>query len=283
MKFGSPELCVDEEQKAYVDASFEYLLKQYGTGPIRDYGAVLATEEFFPVTLTGEDSDADLVLNALCKILALDPGDFRIIYIQSIAEITDTQAEGSEEGSDSNTVWTLTASVSTERDENGTYVIELPIESSLQRSGIQELIGFIVPQLVKIKLIPECGLPSVDQPQAEVASAFFGFGVPMIALSTIVDSNEAAETPNRSYAYPNALVHGKFFGYGVGWKRYTSLALADIAYAFALYLLVQSTDDQSWQAEIVQDGKVLVEETLEYLQSTNDLTPAILAALRSEG
>jgi hypothetical protein len=26
-----------------------------------------------------------------------------------------------------------------------------------------------------------------------------------------------------------------------------------------------------------------VEETLEYLQSTNDLTPAILAALRSEG
>jgi hypothetical protein len=171
MKFGSPELCVDEEQKAYVDASFEYLLKQYGTGPIRDYGAVLATEEFFPVTLTGEDSDADLVLNALCKILALDPGDFRIIYIQSIAEITDTQAEGSEEGSDSNTVWTLTASVSTERDENGTYVIELPIESSLQRSGIQELIGFIVPQLVKIKLIAECGLPSVDQPQAEVASA----------------------------------------------------------------------------------------------------------------
>lgn len=72
--FRSPSACpVDDATRAWLDARWAWLEREFGPGRARNAPVVLPRPEFFPDPYHGTEDDARLILDRVCGYMGLDP------------------------------------------------------------------------------------------------------------------------------------------------------------------------------------------------------------------
>jgi len=239
-------LCLDESGKKWIDAAFVHFASLYALEPVQKYTLIDLTKEFFPFDLEGKEEDADLVTTRLCEILALDPNEFTSVFMEfpeSDKKPTHIDRLGE--------AWKEHAvSIAAQHAKHGAYRLELPMAAP---GNLELLVVSIAPQLMKVKLFLDFGEDHISTPQAELAATYFGFGTILVNSSWETDESVSKFIPFTSN------------------EKYSYLTLPELSYALALYGYIQNLETTDWMQPLEQDGRLLVSETLEYLNQTNDV------------
>ncbi len=60
---------VSPEEKAWIDESMRWLIKEFGADRLRDAPVILPTEEFFPDPYSGDEEDVRLLVDRVCSYM----------------------------------------------------------------------------------------------------------------------------------------------------------------------------------------------------------------------
>ena len=115
----TPKCPVDDETRAWVDNSMNWLLERFGTGVVTEDPVVVPSAEYFPNPFSGSEEDAEDLVARVCQFMGVDPGSIELdFYSESSPVVPDGMEHRSDEPvSGSAGVYT--------RERDGTQVIAI--------------------------------------------------------------------------------------------------------------------------------------------------------------
>ena len=73
MNWFTPKCPVVAEDKAWIEESMLWLMKEFGRDALRDATVVLPTDEFFPDHFSGDEEDVRALVERVCVYMGVDP------------------------------------------------------------------------------------------------------------------------------------------------------------------------------------------------------------------
>jgi hypothetical protein len=78
---GIPELPVTEEQKAWIEESFQWLLDEFGTDNFLKHKVILPELSFFPDHYKGTEECVDKLVERVCSYMDVDPKLIDVVFL----------------------------------------------------------------------------------------------------------------------------------------------------------------------------------------------------------
>src|SRR5215831_7143469 len=89
MFWGTPKLPLDENQKEWIEKSFEWLLKEFGEDYFLKRQTILPEKSFFPDKYQGTDECVAKLTQRVCWFMDVDPSMVELGFFSDRDEIAD--------------------------------------------------------------------------------------------------------------------------------------------------------------------------------------------------
>jgi hypothetical protein len=90
------ELPVNEEEKEWIEKSFQWLLETFGKDTFLKHKTVLPDGAFFPDKYNGSEEAVDLIVNRVCGYMDVNPSQIEVLFLVDRQELTSEPLFGAQ-------------------------------------------------------------------------------------------------------------------------------------------------------------------------------------------
>lgn len=244
MNWFTPKCPVNDDDKAWLENSFLWLVEEFGADVLRDAPMILPTEEFFPERFSAERQDLQNLVNRVCAYMGVDP---ERIELQLFTDKNNLLKKGLPTFESSHS-----GAAGTYQERRGKYIISL---ETTQAANPTNLIATIAHELGHVRLLGENRLDADredHEPLTDLATVFFGMGI---------------FTANSAFVFQQWTDT-----YSQGWQAATHGYLSEemFGYALASFAFLRGEDKPEWTKYLETNVQYYCKSGLKYLAKTEN-------------
>lgn len=238
MFWSTPKCPVDDDDKAWLEASMEWLLDEFGADTFRNVTVVLPTDEFFPDSYYGDEDDVWALVERACGYMEVNPDSIELDFFDNPHGDLQKNVQWLESTYDG-------ASGHYQKRRNK-FVVSL---ATSQLADPMSLVATIAHELGHVRLLGEARLSAGfedHEPLTDLLTVFFGFGV---------------FTANSSFSFQQS---------DTGWRTGSQGYLTEemLGYALALFALMRGERNPAWSKYLDGSVKTYFKDGHRYLEKT---------------
>ncbi len=253
MGWFDPKCPIDLETKAWLDASFCWLINEFGIESLREIEVILPIAEYFPAPFDGSESSIRTMVEQVCVYMSVDPKLVRLGLYRNETGSEIHQFAAAETGSHALGTY--------HTGQDGRYNVSL---DTGQATNAEAFIATIAHELGHVILIGEQRLdPDYEdhEPMTDLVVIFYGLGI--FTANSIFSFGQ----------YTNTM--------GQGWRaeRRGYLTEEMCGYALALFALARNEPKPDWTSYLNQNVRTYLKQSLKFLCKDGNV-PSELSTLR---
>lgn len=240
MLWFTPKLPVTEEEKAWLDEAFAWLIEEIGIGVLKSVEVILPTEDFFPDPYDGSRRSIRRILDRVCEYMDVDPETIEVRFMEheDLAQVHPLAANGE----------TREHALGTyQMRKDGRHAISLDMS---QAANPQMMVATIAHELGHVILHGEDRLdPDYEghEPMTDLITVFYGIGI---------------FNANSSFVFEQ-WTNSQFQGWRAGGAGY--LSEQAFAYALALFAHTRGETKPAWSKHISTNVRSYFKRSFRYL------------------
>jgi len=248
MLFGTPKPTVTPEDKEWIEQAFLWFEHEYSRDYLKSVRTILPTREFFPITFTGTEENAEQIVQHIVGYMGIGEAEINLHYFTDrsleLAEGIVTQSEAGLDQESKNTLGTFT--------QDGHQKYSIGIERELLKNPTS-LIATLAHELSHLVLLGEGRISENDEELTDLNCIAMGFGV--VICNSIFTFNQW-QGPLRQ-----------------GWRTNRSGYIPEEVATYALALLInyQNQTDPDWKKLLNPSPRKMFERNIKYLTTTPDV------------
>ena len=254
-----PDEIVDDspfapERKAWVDKSFQWLIRKFGTRTVRSVPVVVPTPEFFPDEYDGSDEAVEKLIHRVCGYMRVDPARFEVMLFESqdpLAGLVPVY-QGAREGP---------AGLFQQAEGSDKMILSLDLAFV---DTPEVLVAVAAHELAHVHLIGDkllTGTEDDHEPLADLLTVFFGLGV--------FTANAAFQFSQRQ-AYRQFIWRAGMLGY---------LSEQTLGYALAVFAWLREDREAEWSKYLDENVDHYRKECAKYLSDTDGAGLPVIGGL----
>lgn len=233
-----PSCPVSNEDKAWIEDRFSWLIDEFGIQQLKKTELVLPTTDFFPAEYDYTEDGIGDIMNRIAKFMEVDPSLLHLeFYEHSLPQIEGMWKHG-------------TAVLYSESD--GQFDIWLEVNTLEDPLNVVATLAHEIGHVVLLgqrRISPE---EEDHEPLTDLLTVFFGLGT--FSANCVVHEN-----------YWN---DGQWSGWSIGRRGYLTMEM--YGYAFALFALARGETSPNWLSYLRLDVRSAYKKGIRFINETGD-------------